>query len=60
MHHLAVHGQCFHLPMRKMQNRAAGRLVNAAAFHSDKAVLDNVHAADAVFPAEFVERLHHA
>ena len=54
MHHFAVHRKRFHLAMGKMQNRAAGRLVNTAAFHSDKAVLHNVHATDAVFAAKFV------
>ena len=45
--------------MRKMQNRAAGRLVNAAAFHSNKTILDDVHPTDAMFAAKFVYCLQH-
>src|SRR6267143_4731600 len=45
--------------MPKMKNRAAGRLINTAPFHSNKTVLDDVNAADPMFPAKFVERLHY-
>src|SRR5947207_527250 len=60
MHHFAIHRQRFHLPMREMQNRAAGSLINTAPFHSNETILDNVNAADAMFTAELVQRLHHA
>ena len=46
--------------MREMQNGASGRLVNAAAFHSDEAIFHNVHAADSVFSAELVQGFYHA
>ncbi len=49
-----------HLAVREVQDRAAGRLIHAADLHADEAVLDHVHAADAVFAAELVQRLHHA
>ena len=42
--------------MRRVQDRAAGRLVNAARLHADVAVLDQVDAADAVFRADVVQR----
>mgnify|MGYP003694610197 CR=1 FL=1 len=41
--------------MRGHQDRDAGRLVNAARLHPDKAVLDQIDAADAVLAAEIVE-----
>src|SRR6478752_4742444 len=41
--------------MRREQDRAAGRLVDAARLHADEAVLDKVDAADAVRLAERVE-----
>ena len=41
--------------MRRQQDRAAGRLVDAARLHADKAVLDEVEPADAVLAAELVE-----
>jgi len=43
----------------KMQDRAAGRFIHAAALHADEAVLHHVHAAHAVLAAELVQRLHH-
>src|SRR3954469_19464982 len=58
MHDLAIHGQRFHLPMREMENGAARRFVNAAAFHPDETIFDNINPADAVLPAERVQRLH--
>ena len=58
VHHLAVHRQGFNLPMGEMKNRAARRFVHAAAFHADEPVFDHVHAADTVFTAQLVERLH--
>ena len=60
VHDFAVHRERFHLAMREMQNRAAGRLIHAARFHADETVLHHVHAADAVFAADLVQRLHHA
>ena len=41
--------------VRGEQDRAAGRLVDAARFHADEAVLDQVEAADAIVVAELVE-----
>ena len=60
VHDFAVHRERFHLAMREMQNRAAGRLIHAARFHADETVLDHVHAPDAMFAAELVQRAHHA
>jgi hypothetical protein len=37
------------------QDRAAGRLVDAARLHADEAVLDEIEPADAVVAAELVE-----
>ena len=42
--------------MRRQQDRAARRLVDAARLHADEAVLDQVEPADAVVVAELVER----
>ena len=60
MHDFTIHRQSFNLPVGKMQNRAAGSFVNAAALHSDEAILDNVDATDAMFAAKSVQRLHNA
>ena len=59
VHDFAVHREGFHLTVSEVEDRAAGGFVNAAAFHADEAVLDHVHAADAVFAADFVEGVHH-
>ncbi len=42
------------------QDGAAGGFVDAAGLHADEAVLDDVHAADAVAAAEQVEDAHDA
>ena len=55
MHRLAVHRDRFECAVSGLQDRDAGRLVNAARLHADKAVLDQIDAADAVFAAEVVE-----
>ena len=60
VHDLPVHRKAFHLPVRVVQNRAAGRLIHAPRFHAHVAVLHHVHPPDAVLAAELVERLHHA
>ena len=59
MHHFAVHCEALHLPMREVQDAAAGSLVNAATLHADKAILDHVHAPATVATAEGVEDFHH-
>ena len=59
MHDFAVHRERFHLAVGEVEDRAAGGFVNATALHADEAVFDHVHAADAVFAAEFVEGVHH-
>jgi hypothetical protein len=41
--------------MRLQQDRAAGRLVDAAGLHADEAVFDEVEPADAVLAAQLVE-----
>ena len=41
--------------MSGLQDGDAGRLVYAARFHTDKAVLDQIDAADAVFAADIIE-----
>ena len=42
-----------------MQSRAARRLVHAPAFHSNKTVLHNINAANAMFTAKFVQSFQH-
>ena len=41
--------------VRRVKDCAAGRLVHAAAFHSDKAVFNHIDDTDAVFAAQVVE-----
>ena len=41
--------------MRREQDRAARRLVDAARLHADEAVLDQVEPADAICPTQFIE-----
>ena len=53
MRRLAVEAQRFELAMRVDEQRAARRFVGAARFDSDQAVLDDVHAADAVARPRF-------
>ncbi len=55
MRRAAVEGDAFDAAMRRVQDGAAGRLVDAARLHADEAVLDEVEAADAVLAAELVE-----
>ncbi len=50
-----VQRQAFHRAMRRDQDGAAGCFVDAAAFHADEAVLDQVEAADPVGAAQMVE-----
>jgi hypothetical protein len=57
VHDFAVHGESFNLSMRKMQNCSTRRLVNTAAFHPNKTVLDDVHPANPMFATDFVQRL---
>ena len=58
VHDFAVHGEGLDLAMGEVEDGTAGGLIDAAAFHADEAVFYHVHAADAVFAAEFVQRLH--
>ena len=60
MQYFAVERERFDLTMRLHEDRAAGRLVHAARFHTDETILNEIDAADAMFAAEFVERLQHA
>ena len=55
MRRLAVEGQRFDGAVGDVEDGAAGRLVDAARFHADEAVLDEVDPADAVVAAEPVE-----
>ena len=41
--------------MREMQNRAAGRLINATTFHADETVFDQIQPADAIGLAQRVQ-----
>ena len=50
-----VKAKRFEIIVREIENGAAGRLVNAAAFHTDEPVFHDVEDADAVFAAELVE-----
>src|SRR5207249_1167499 len=58
VHDFAVHGERLDLPVREVEDRAAGRLINAARFHADKTVLDEIDAPDAVPAAELVQHAH--
>src|SRR5262245_61640327 len=55
--HLAVERDRFQRSPRDVQDRPTGRLVDAARLHADEAVLDEVHAPDAVLAAHAVEPL---
>ena len=48
----AVERERFQFAHRRHQDRAARRLIAAARLHADKAILDQVDAADAVFAAD--------
>src|ERR1700730_18677868 len=51
----AVEGQALDPAMRRLQDRAARRLVDTARFHADKAVLDEIEPADPVLAAALVQ-----
>src|SRR5947208_2724196 len=55
MRRAAVEAEALDAAMRRQQDRAARGLVDAARFHADKAVLDEIEPADAVLAAELVE-----
>src|SRR6478672_13649296 len=55
MHRAAVEAEALDAAMRREQDRAARRLVDAARFHADKPVLDEIEPADAVRAAELIE-----
>ena len=55
---IAVDGEGFEVLVGSQKNGAAGGLVDAAAFHANEAVLDDVNAADAVSATEVVEEAH--
>ena len=55
MSRAAIQCDGFNAAMRLQQDGAAGRLVDAARFHADIAVLDEVEAADAICLAKFVQ-----
>jgi len=57
---LAVDDEGFQIAVCGEQDGAAGGLVDAAGFHPDEAVLDDVDPADAVGTAEGVEHAHDA
>ena len=59
MHYLAIHGDGFHLPMRKMQNGTTRRFVYSATLHAHKPVFHDVHTADTVLAAQLIELPHH-
>ena len=52
----AVEHELLELAVRRVEQRAARRLVHAARLHSDQPVLDEVDASDAVLAADRVER----
>src|SRR5690606_14984549 len=58
VHHLAIHRETLHLAVSGEEDTAPGSLVDPAALHPDKTVLDHVDAADPVAPAEAVEDTH--
>ena len=58
---LPVQTERFELAMSGHDQRPAGCFVNAARLHADDPILDDIHAADAVRPADLVqilEKLH--
>jgi hypothetical protein len=60
MHDFAIHRERFHLPMGEVQDCAARGFIDAAGFHSYVSVFDEVHAADGMLAAEFIQRPHDA
>src|SRR5947207_11839969 len=55
MHRAAVEAEALDATMRRQQDRATRSLVDAARLHADKAVLDEIEAADAMLAAELIE-----
>ena len=55
MHGAFIHRDLLNPAMRHEQNRPAWRFVNAARFHADKAVFQQIQATNAVSTAEFVQ-----
>ena len=55
VHHLPVHRDALHLPVRKMQNAPARRLIHTPRLHAHKPVLHQVNAPNPVLPAKHVE-----
>src|SRR5947208_9468026 len=55
MHRAAVEAEALDAAMSREQDRAARSLVDAARFHADKAVLDEIEPADAMLAAELIE-----
>ncbi len=55
MHDLPVHGDGFHGAVSDVEDGSSGRLIHAARFHSDEAVLDDVHPSDSVLRTDLVE-----
>ncbi len=54
-HNFAIHRDRFKRTVRRLQDRHARSFVNAARFHTDKAILDKIDAADSVLAADEVE-----
>src|SRR5437660_3020694 len=59
MRRAAVEAEALDAAMRRQQDRAARGLVDAARFHADKAVLDEIEAADAMRAAALIEAGRH-
>src|SRR5260370_20352278 len=57
MRRTAVEGQALDPAMRRLQDRAARRLIDAARLHADKPVLDEIEPADPMLAAELVQAL---
>ncbi len=58
VHGLAIDDEGFQVAVGGEEDGAAGGFVDAARFHADETVLDDVDAADAISPAEEVEDAH--
>ncbi len=57
VHRLAVEDERFEFAVRVEQNRAAGGLIHAARLHPHQPIFDQIHAPDAVRPADGVQPL---
>ncbi len=60
MNEFSTHGQLFDITMSVVKNRHTWGFIDAAAFHSDKAIFDHVNDTDAVSTADLVKSVDDA